>query len=116
MYLLKNLTNLDLENVDEKQVEYQRALKKYASAQNLKVVTVTADKDNQRFINMVPEKASAGYTSGFADAAYLKDLPAYQLPFLSSGKMYRAFEITGDSMLPLRDKSIVIGEFCRGIY
>ena len=59
MFLLENLTNLDLENVDEKQVEYQRALKKYASAQSLKVVTVTANKDNQRFINLVPEKASA---------------------------------------------------------
>lgn len=112
---IENLTNLDLENVDEKQVEHQRALKKYASAQNLKVITVTSDKNNQRFINLVPEKASAGYTSGYASAEYLKELPAYQLPFLSSGRMYRAFEISGDSMLPLKDKSIVIGEYVENI-
>ncbi len=112
---IDNLTNLDLENVDEKQVEYQRQLETYASARNLQVSTVLTDQDNQRFINLVPEKASAGYTSGYTDAEYLKDLPAYQLPFLSNGKTYRAFEITGDSMLPLKDKSIVIGEYVENL-
>lgn len=109
---IENLTNLDLENVDEKQVEYQRELKKYASANNLQIRTVKSENeiDNQRHINLVPEKASAGYTSGYADTDYLKDLPAYQLPFLPGGKEYRAFEIKGDSMLPILPGSIVIGE------
>jgi len=38
-------------------------------------------------------------------------LPKLNLPFLSSNTTYRAFEITGDSMLPVPSKSIVIGEY-----
>jgi len=41
----------------------------------------------------------------------LKELPKLNLPFLSSNTTYRAFEITGDSMLPVPSKSIVIGEY-----
>lgn len=112
---IDNLTNLDLANVDEKKVEHQRQIETYASAKNLHVETVVIDDSKQRYINLVPEKASAGYTSGYTDIDYLKDLPTYRLPFLSNGKVYRAFEITGDSMLPLMDQSIVIGEYIEAI-
>jgi transcriptional regulator with XRE-family HTH domain len=112
---IENLTNLDLSNVDEKKVEFQRQLQKYASANHLYVQKVVADEVHQPLINLVPMKASAGYTSGFANVEYIKDLPTYRLPFLDKTKTYRAFEISGDSMLPLQDKSIVIGEYIEDI-
>jgi transcriptional regulator with XRE-family HTH domain len=108
---LDQLLNVDLATMSEEQIENQREVKKYASAQNLRVLTITLDKDNNENIELVPSKAAAGYTTGYSDAEFLRDLPKYQLPFLSKGKTYRAFEIAGDSMLPLLPGSIVIGEF-----
>lgn len=112
---IENLTNLDLKNVDQEKVEHQRKLKDYASARNLEVHTSKVDNVKNLQFNLVPEKASAGYTSGYASMAYLSDLPSYQMPFLARNKKYRAFEISGDSMLPLKDKSIVIGEYLESI-
>ena len=108
---LDQLLNVDLATAGEIDFENQKEVKKYASAQNLRILTITVDKDDNENIELVPEKAAAGYTAGYADADYLKDLPKYQLPFLSKGKTYRAFEITGDSMLPLKPNSVVIGEY-----
>src|SRR5690606_16493869 len=67
----------------------------------LKVLSITVDKDNNENIELVPYKASAGYLNGYADPEYIGELPKFQLPFLPSSGTYRAFEITGDSMLPL---------------
>src|SRR5690606_11354077 len=54
--------------------------------------------------------ASAGYLNGYADPEFIKELNRFRLPFLPVGT-YRAFEIKGDSMLPLPSGSIVIGEY-----
>jgi len=62
-------------------------------------------------VELVSEKAKAGYKSGFADPEYISVLPAFQLPFLSREKKYRAFQVSGDSMLPIPEKSWVIGEY-----
>ncbi|PWJ42593.1 XRE family transcriptional regulator [Sediminitomix flava] len=83
---------------------------KFTSGTNLRVLSITVDHDNNENIELVPQKASAGYASGFADPEFLKELPKFQLPFLSANKTYRAFEVKGDSMLPLLPGSIVIGE------
>ncbi len=108
---LDQLLNVDLGNTDAVTLDNHKELKKYTSAQNMRVLTITVDKDDNENIELVPDKAAAGYSRGFADAEFLKDLPKYQLPFLSKGRTYRAFEITGDSMLPLMPNSIVIGEY-----
>ena len=108
---LDQLLNIDLANSSNLNTENHKEANKYASAQNFRILTITVDADDNENIELVPEKAQAGYTTGFADAEYLRDLPKYQLPFLSKGKTYRAFEITGDSMLPLKPNSIVIGEY-----
>lgn len=107
---IDSLTNLDLANVDEKQVQHQKEIQKYTSAVNLKVNHITIDKPKTEVVKLVPERAAAGYTTGYGQDDFVQDLPTYQLPFLSKGRNYRAFEISGDSMLPLKDKSIVIGE------
>jgi len=74
------------------------------------VVVVTVDSSDRQNIEFVPHKAAAGYLNGFADAEYVKELPHFNLPNLKQGT-YRAFEISGDSMLPLMPGSIVIGEY-----
>ncbi len=109
---IEMLTNIDLSNADQKDIEYKLQLEKYASARQFEIKTVPIETSTKsRQISLVPQKASAGYSHGYADTEYLKELPAYQLPFLEKQKEYRAFEIQGDSMLPLPDKSIVIGEY-----
>lgn len=74
-------------------------------------MVTTVDKKNIENIELVSEKAKAGYKSGYSDPEFIKELPTFQLPFLSSNKKYRAFQISGDSMLPIPDKSWIIGEF-----
>lgn len=60
-------------------------------------------------IPLVPIRVAAGYQRGFPDEEYVNELPHITLPFLGKGN-FRAFEITGDSMLPLAPGTIVIGE------
>ena len=78
---------------------------------NVKVLAVTVDDANEEFIELVPTKAAAGYTSGYADQDYLTDLPRFHLPVLPKGGTYRAFEIAGDSMLPIVSGSIIVGKY-----
>lgn len=80
------------------------------SGKNMRVLSITVDKEDREFIDLVPEKAAAGYLNGFADPEYVEELPKFRLPMLSAGT-YRAFEISGDSMLPIQSGSIVIGEY-----
>ena len=60
-------------------------------------------------IQLVPVKAAAGYLAGFGDQEIIQELPQFSLPMLGKGN-YRAFEITGDSMLPLVPGTVVVGE------
>ena len=81
-----------------------------SNASNLRVLSVTVDSDDRENIELVPVKASAGYMNGYGDPEYVKELPKFSLPMFNQGT-YRAFEIKGDSMLPLPSGSIVIGEY-----
>lgn len=74
------------------------------------VLVVTVDETQRENIEFVPQKAAAGYLNGYADTEYVKELPHFSLPILKQGT-YRAFEISGDSMLPLMPGTIVIGEY-----
>ena len=80
------------------------------NASNLRVLSVTVDGNDRENIELVPVKASAGYLNGYGDPEYVAELPKFSLPMFNQGT-YRAFEIKGDSMLPLPSGSIVIGEF-----
>ena len=79
---------------------------------NLRVLSISVDQNDNENIELVPVKASAGYLNGFSDPQYVKDLPKFQLPLpaLRQGT-FRAFEIMGDSMLPIHPGSIIIGEY-----
>lgn len=79
--------------------------------QKLRILTSMVNQDNEELIELVPLKASAGYTAGYADPDYLKVLPTFHLPFLSKDRKYRSFPIKGDSMPPVVEGSYVVGEF-----
>jgi transcriptional regulator with XRE-family HTH domain len=78
------------------------------------VVVVTVDQNRKENIEFVQVKASAGYLNGYADPEYVKELPRFNLPILKQGT-YRAFEIKGDSMLPLMPGSILVGEYVENL-
>ncbi|GAB4327189.1 MAG: hypothetical protein Kow00127_19990 [Bacteroidales bacterium] len=106
------LIKVDLQKLPESQLrQLEMGHDVYIRGTNLRVLATTVDSDNEENIELVSEKAKAGYASGFADPEYIKVLPAFKLPFLSREKKYRTFQISGDSMLPIPDKSWVTGEF-----
>lgn len=76
----------------------------------LRVLSITVDENDNENIELVAEKARAGYLDGYADPEYIEKLSKFRLPFLPQGT-YRAFEIKGDSMLPLQPGSVVVGEY-----
>lgn len=80
------------------------------NAASVRVLSITVDGDDRENIELVPVKASAGYLNGYADPEYIAELPKFSLPMFRQGT-YRAFEIKGDSMLPLQPGSIVIAEY-----
>jgi len=77
----------------------------------LRILTTVVDQNNEELIELIPLKASAGYTAGYADPDYLKVLPTFHLPFLSKDRKYRSFPIKGDSMPPVVEGSYVVAEF-----
>jgi len=85
--------------------------RQFLQRERLKILTVTLDQDEQERISMVGKKASAGYLNGYADPEYMENLPNFRLPNLDGNKTYRAFEISGDSMLPLMPGTVVVGAY-----
>jgi transcriptional regulator with XRE-family HTH domain len=71
---------------------------------------ILLDNEGNDMVELIPMKASAGYTRGYADPEYIEKLPKMKLPFLPSGK-HRAFPIKGDSMPPIREGSFVIAKY-----
>ncbi len=109
---IDTLLKVDLSKLSEYQLsELERGNDVYIRGSNLRVLATSVDQKNDENIELVPEKAKAGYATGFADPEYIKELPMFQLPFLSKQKKYRTFQLSGDSMLPIPHGSWVTGEF-----
>lgn len=109
---IDTLIKIDLRTLSESQFSMlERGGDVYLKGSNLRVLATTVDSRNEENIELVSEKAKAGYTTGFADPEYIRELPVFHLPFLSRQKKYRTFQLNGDSMLPIPDGSYVTGEF-----
>lgn len=80
-----------------------------------RVLAITVDSEENENIELIPQKASAGYMNGYADPTYIENMPKFQLPILPKNATYRAFEISGDSMLPLQPGTVIIGEYVENI-
>lgn len=74
------------------------------------VLAVTVNQEGEETISLVADKASAGYTNGYADPEFMEELPQLQLPLFGQGT-FRAFEVKGDSMLPILSGSWIIGKY-----
>lgn len=90
--LTKSLPNEDLELMRNKE---------------MRVLAMTREPDGRNEIQLVESKAEAGYLDGYADPEYISELPVIRFPMAPEGN-YRAFEIHGESMLPLESGSIII--------
>ena len=109
---IDTLIKINLLKLSESQLsEIEKGYDVFVSGGMLRVLATTVNSKNEENIELVPEKAKAGYTRGFADTEYIKELPTFNLPFLSKEKKYRTFQINGDSMLPIPDKSWVTAEY-----
>jgi transcriptional regulator with XRE-family HTH domain len=109
---IDTLLKMDISRLSESQLgELERGYDAYIKGSNLRVLTTTVNAKNTENIELVPEKAKAGYTTGYADPEYIGELPVFTLPFLSDKRKYRTFQLKGDSMLPIPDGSWVTGEF-----
>lgn len=106
------LYKTDLCKLSEKQlVDLTKGTDIYTTGSKLRVLATTVDSKNVENVELVSIRARAGYTVGYGDVEYIKKLPSFQLPFLSKEKKYRTFQISGDSMLPIPDKSYIIAEY-----
>jgi len=109
---IDTLLKSDFSQLSEFQItELQSGNDTFISGSSLRVLATTVNQENNENIELIPIKAKAGYKSGYNDPEFLAQLPTFQLPFLSQNKKYRTFQIDGDSMLPIKDKSYVVGEF-----
>ncbi len=109
---IDTLIKVDLQTLPESQIrQVERGYDVFLKGSNLRILATTVGKDNDENIELVSEKAKAGYTSGFADPEYISILPTFRLPFLSRQKKYRTFQISGDSMLPIPSGAWVTGVF-----
>jgi len=108
-YKIDDLITRDLRQTEKVSLFNEEQMKNL-EGKNLRVLAITVDKEDNENIELVPVKAAAGYLSGFADPTYIKELNKFRLPFLPVGT-YRAFEIKGDSMLPVQPGSIIVSEY-----
>lgn len=106
------LIKVDLLLLPESQLsQLERGYDTFIRGSNLRVLSTTVNSENIENIELVNEKAKAGYRTGYSDPEYVSILPTFNLPFLSREKKYRTFQITGDSMLPIPDGAFVTGEY-----
>lgn len=108
-FFKRNLDELVNEDISESDQKNQQDTK----GDKLRVLPILVDSQNKEMISLVPVKAAAGYLNGYSDAEFIGELPNFRMPFseLSENKTYRAFQIEGDSMLPVPAGSYIICEY-----
>ncbi len=80
----------------------------------MKVLAITVDEENEGNIELVDTKAEAGYLDSYHNPEYIKELPRIKFPNIPSGT-FRAFEIQGDSMLPVEPGSVIIASYVESL-
>jgi len=104
------LINSDL---TKRELSWKTVANPVKSEKEFRVLTTIVNSQNKEQIVVVPAKASAGYLNGYADSEYIESLPRFELPLpeLYKERTYRAFQIIGDSMLPILSGSYIISEY-----
>lgn len=94
-------------SVDVRKIEVEKLLQ---LENNRLILPIQVDNFGENIIEVVTQKAKAGYLSGYADPEYIEQLQQISLPFLGVGK-YRGFPVEGDSMPPHQDGDIIVGRY-----
>jgi transcriptional regulator with XRE-family HTH domain len=112
-YFKISIDHLIKENIDKLGEQRLRELEMAIDLEGkrIRILTSSVDSSNEEQIELVSEKAKAGYQTGYADPEYISVLPTFSLPFLSKQRKYRSFPISGDSMPPVNHGSYVTGEY-----
>ncbi len=97
--LTKKMSHQDLEIIRQK---------------DFRVLAISVDASNKQNIEFVAAKAQAGYLQSYQDPEYIQELPKLYFPSIPEGT-YRAFEIQGESMLPLHSGSVVICSYIESL-
>lgn len=110
---ISDLFKISIDVLSRKDLSKLPEIKWREVAQQIKqsVLAITVDSNDKENIELVSQKAAAGYLNGYQDTEYIKELPKLSLPVLPRHATYRAFEIKGDSMLPIQSGAIVFGEY-----
>lgn len=98
-------------NVDLRKIDMDGMLK---LEDNRILLPITIDTGGENTIEIIPQKAKAGYLNGYSDPEFIEGLQQISLPFLKNGK-FRAFPVSGDSMPPHRDGSFIIGKYVESL-
>ncbi|OXB07815.1 XRE family transcriptional regulator [Flavobacterium pectinovorum] len=77
---------------------------------NKLLLPVIVSDNGENFIEIVTQKAKAGYMNGYSDPEYIESLPRISLPFLGPG-LHRGFTVDGDSMPPHEDGDVIVGKY-----
>jgi transcriptional regulator with XRE-family HTH domain len=109
---LDALIRYDLKQLSEFQLsQIENGFDVDVTGKKLRLLTISVNREGEENIEMVPLKAHAGYTAGYADEGFISSLPKFSLPFLPKNKTYRSFQIKGDSMLPIPEGAWVTGSY-----
>ena len=88
---MDTLVKIDLRKLGELQLrELEAGSDVFLKGSKIRVLATTVNIENEENIELVSEKAKAGYANGFSDPEFIKTLPAFQLPFLSKNKKYNS--------------------------
>lgn len=110
---IDTLLKVDLTKLGELKLrELEAGNDVYLTGKNVRVLAITVDKKNNESVEYVPVKSQAGYLSGgFSDPDFIGELPKYSIPGIPKNGTYRIFTIDGDSMLPLKSGTDVVGQY-----
>lgn len=100
----------DLLSVDLGVPLFQQKNKANLETKDLRILAISVDKNQKESIEYIPVSATAGYAIDYVNCEYIESLTRFHLPKHPEGT-YRAFEIQGESMLPIQPGSIVIGKY-----
>ncbi|WP_306462212.1 XRE family transcriptional regulator [Flavobacterium cupreum] len=77
---------------------------------NRLLLPVIVNNEGDNLIEIVTQKAKAGYMNGYSDPEYIESLPRISLPFLGPG-LHRGFTVDGDSMPPHEDGDVIVAKY-----
>ncbi len=106
------LIKVDLAELSEYHLnQLERGFDVFIKGSNLRVLTTTIDSQNNENIELVNEKPKPATAPVLPIRNILRCSRLFICRFCRAAKKYRTFQISGDSMLPIPDKSYVTGEY-----